>query len=163
VLRHDNCATGTPHPHLELELRSPDHTTLSRRSHGLDIAIPKRSAGESLHVVRVTAPEGHSGDLVAEERLRTIEARYALTASVAASRRAPVSAPRVLTLSVDSTRRRGGLRWKPSCPGWRATARCGVEAKARRWSRVMDGAEVRLSCQVLAGDLASALPYSSSG
>jgi IS5 family transposase len=36
---------------MELELRSPDHTTLSRRSRGLDIAIPQRPAGESLHVI----------------------------------------------------------------------------------------------------------------
>jgi IS5 family transposase len=36
---------------MELDLRSPDHTTLSRRSRGLDIAIPKRPASESLHVI----------------------------------------------------------------------------------------------------------------
>ena len=36
---------------MELRIRSPDHTTLSRRSRGLDVAIPSRPAGESLHVI----------------------------------------------------------------------------------------------------------------
>ena len=36
---------------MKVELRSPDHTTLSRRSRGLDVVIPARPAGESLHVI----------------------------------------------------------------------------------------------------------------
>ena len=36
---------------MNLSICSPDHTTLSRRSRGLDVAIPKRPAGESLHVI----------------------------------------------------------------------------------------------------------------
>ncbi len=38
------------------QVRSPDHTTLSRRSRGLDVAIPSRPAGESLHVILDAAP-----------------------------------------------------------------------------------------------------------
>jgi len=36
---------------MMLDIRSPDHTTLSRRSRGLEIAIPRRPAGDSLHVI----------------------------------------------------------------------------------------------------------------
>lgn len=36
---------------MDLEICTPDHTTLSRRCRGLDVAIPQRPAGESLHVI----------------------------------------------------------------------------------------------------------------
>ena len=36
---------------MMLDIRSPDHTTLSRRSRGLEIGIPRRPAGESHHVI----------------------------------------------------------------------------------------------------------------
>ena len=36
---------------MKLRICSPDHTTLSRRSRGLDVAIPKRPDDESLHVI----------------------------------------------------------------------------------------------------------------
>jgi hypothetical protein len=36
---------------MKLRICSPDHTTLSRRSRGLDVAIPKRPTNESLHVI----------------------------------------------------------------------------------------------------------------
>jgi transposase len=36
---------------MNLRICSPDHTTLSRRSRGLDVTIPLRPAGKSLHVI----------------------------------------------------------------------------------------------------------------
>lgn len=36
---------------LGVDLRSPDHTTLSRRSAGLEVEIPPRPAGEPLHIL----------------------------------------------------------------------------------------------------------------